>query len=102
MMEPIRERTAIHGEQSNHPNTATHVPILPGAYLQPCPELLTDEEAIRYLRLDTIDGLKNPKESLARYRASGMLRGTQVSKRVFYRRIELDRFLDRLTIENPR
>ena len=31
-----------------------------------------------------------------------MLRGTQVSKSVFYRRVELDRFLDRLTNENPR
>ena len=77
-------------------------PVLPGSPLLPCPELLTEEEAIRYLRLDTIRGLKNPGESLARYRATGMLRGTQVSKSVFYRRIELDRFLDRLTSENPR
>jgi transposase len=64
--------------------------------------LLTEEEAIRYLRLDTIRGLKNPAETLARYRATGLLRGTQVSKSIFYRRIELDRFLDRLTTENPR
>lgn len=66
------------------------------------PTLLTEEEAIRYLRLDTIRGLKNPHETLARYRANGLLRGTQVSKSVFYRKIELDRFLDRLTNENPR
>ena len=65
-------------------------------------ELLTEDEAIRYLRLDTINGLKNPRETLARYRARGFLKGTQVSKSVFYRRIELDRFLDRLTLENPR
>lgn len=77
-------------------------PVLPGAPPVPCPELLTEEEAIRYLRLDTIRGLKNPAETLARYRAMGLLRGTQVSKSVFYRRIELDRFLDRLTSENPR
>ena len=77
-------------------------PVLPGPHSHPCPELLTEEEAIRYLRLDTIRGLKNPGETLARYRATGLLRGTQVSKSVFYRRIELDRFLDRLTSENPR
>ncbi len=77
-------------------------PVLPGAPPQPCPELLTEDEAIRYLRLDTITGLKNPSETLARYRAQGMLRGTQVSKRVFYRRVELDRFLERVTAENPR
>lgn len=67
-----------------------------------CPELLTEEEAVRYLRLDTIRGLRNPCHTLARYRAQGLLRGTQVSKSVFYRRVELDRFLDRLTNENPR
>ena len=33
----------------------------------PCPELLTEDEAIRYLRLDSID-IKNPGESLKRYR----------------------------------
>lgn len=42
----------------------THVqhigPILPGDPPIPCPELLTEEEAIRYLRLDTIEGLSNP------------------------------------------
>lgn len=68
----------------------------------PCPDLLTEEEAVRYLRLNTIAGLKNPAQTLARYRAAGLLRGTQVSKSVFYRRVELDRFLDRLTNENPR
>ena len=69
---------------------------------EPCPDLLTEQEAIQYLRLDTIAGLKRPGETLARYRASGMLRGTQVSKAVFYRRIELDRFLETLTENNPR
>ncbi|MBE7508210.1 MAG: hypothetical protein HS101_18260 [Planctomycetia bacterium] len=76
--------------------------ILPGALSIAWPELLTEAEAVRYLRLDTIRGLRNPGESLARYRAMGLLRGTQVSKSVFYRRVELDRFLERLTNENPR
>jgi hypothetical protein len=77
------------------------VPILPGNPAQPCPELLTEAEAIRYLRLDTIN-IANPSETLRRYRDQGMLRGTQVSKRVMYRRVELDRFLERLTENNPR
>jgi len=77
------------------------VPPSPGSAIAPMSylELLTEEEAIRYLRLDTIEGLRNPKETLARYRAMGMLRGTQVSKRIFYRRVELERFLERLTDE---
>ena len=63
--------------------------------------VLTADEAIRYLRLDTM-GLKNPQLTLDRYRRSGRLRGTQVSKRVVYLQEELDRFLRRLTDENPR
>ena len=70
-------------------------------FQMPCPELLTEEEAIRYLRLDTIR-IKNPGETLTRYRDEGLLRGTQVSKRIFYRRTELDRLLERLTDNNPR
>ncbi len=75
--------------------------VLPGNPAQPCPELLTEAEAIRYLRLDTID-IANPSNTLRRYREQGMLRGTQVSKRVMYRRVELERFLERLTEANIR
>jgi hypothetical protein len=67
----------------------------------PCPDLLTAEEAIRYLRLDTM-GIKNPGETLARYRKEGHLKGTQVSKRVFYLKSELDTFLKKMTDINPR
>jgi hypothetical protein len=77
------------------------VAVLPGNPLQLCPELLTEEEAIRYLRLDTIK-IDDPKGTLRRYREQGVLRGTQVSKRIFYRRLELDRLLEKLTEENPR
>lgn len=97
------EQHQVHREQIGaHSASQPAQPMLPGAPPSPCPELMTEEEAIRYLRLDTIRGLRNPKETLARYRAMGMLRGTQVSKRIFYRRVELDRFLDRVTAENPR
>jgi len=44
---------------------ATAAPILPGNPLTPCPELLTEAEAIRYLRLDTIE-TKTPADTLAR------------------------------------
>jgi len=67
----------------------------------PNPDLLTEDEAIRYLRLDII-GIKNPGETLQRYRKEGHLKGTQVSKRVFYRRKNLEEFLDRMTEINPR
>jgi hypothetical protein len=67
----------------------------------PCPDLLTEDEAIRYLRLDTI-GIKNPAETLQRYRSMGKLRGTQISKSVFYQVKELDDFIAKLTDENPR
>ena len=75
--------------------------ILPGDPPRPCPELLTEAEAIVYLRLDTID-VKHPEETLRRYRERGLLRGTQVGKRVFYRRVEVDRFLEKQTEANPR
>ena len=75
--------------------------ILPGNPPEPCPELLTEDEAIRYLRIDTID-IANPSETLRGYRGQGVLRATQVSKKLFYRRVELDRFLERITDQNPR
>ena len=75
--------------------------FLPGDPPVPCPELLTECEAIRYLRLDTVD-IRHPADTLRRYRDQGLLRATQVSKSLFYRRVELDRFLARITDENPR
>ena len=38
----------------------------------PCPDLLTEDEAILYLRLDTIK-IKNPTATLRRYRDAGLL-----------------------------
>jgi hypothetical protein len=75
--------------------------ILPGTTPAPCPELLTEDEAIRYLRLDLID-VEDPAGTLRYYRRQGLLRGTQVGKCVRYRRVELERLLERLTDTNPR
>ena len=77
------------------------IPVLPGNPPQPCPELLTEEEAIRYLRLDQIE-IEDPAGTLRYYRAKGLLRGTQVGKCVRYRRVELEDFLEKLTDANPR
>ncbi len=81
--------------------TTQAIAILPGDPPAPCPELLTESEAVRYLRLDTV-GIADPSATLRRYRDQGLLRATQVSKRLFYRRVELDRFLERVTEQNPR
>jgi len=75
--------------------------VLPGVPPQPCPELLTEDEAVRYLRLDLID-VEDPAGTLGYYRRRGLLRATQVGKCIRYRRIELERLLDRLTEDNPR
>jgi len=63
----------------------------------PCPELLTEDEAIRYLRLE---GDKNPLRTLKYYREKGLLRATTVGRHLLYRCIELDRFLELQTAGN--
>ena len=77
------------------------IPILPGKPSVPCPELLTEEEAIRYLRLDEIN-IEEPANTLRYYRKKGLLRATQVGKCIRYRRVELDQLLEKLTDVNPR
>lgn len=78
-----------------------HIAVLPGNPPEPCPELLTEQEAIRYLRLDLID-TEEPGNTLRYYRKQGLLRATQVGKCIRYRRVELERLLERLTETNPR
>ncbi len=86
-----------------HKNTTItgRISILPGDPWQPCPELLTEEEAIRYLRLDGIK-TKDSANTLRYYRRKGLLRATQVGKSIRFRRIELERLLEELTEINPR
>ena len=68
---------------------------------QPVPDLLTEEEAIIFLRLDK-DGPANPSQTLKYYRDQGLLKGTQIGKRLRYQRIELLRFLDMMTDKTNR
>ena len=55
--------------------------------------LLTEEEAIRFLRLDD-GGTKHPETSLAYYRSEGLLRATRVGKKLRYLKSELLNFLE--------
>jgi hypothetical protein len=62
-------------------------------------ELLTPVEAAQYLRLDET-GAHTPESairSLNFWRGKGELRATKYARRVWYRRTELDRFLERKT-----
>jgi len=74
------------------------ISILPGVNdkWEPAPELLTEEEAIRFLRLD-LDGPKDPSKTLAYYRGKKLLCATRVGRKLRYQRTELLKFLDKLT-----
>ena len=63
---------------------------------RPVPDLLTEQEAIQFLRLDT-DGPKHPEQTLQYYRSEGLLRATKVGKRLRYTKSELLQLLERLT-----
>lgn len=67
-----------------------------GETIVPTPEVLTEEEAIQFLRLD-IDGPKNPKTTLQYYREQGLLRACQIGKNLRYSKTELLRFIELLT-----
>ncbi len=62
----------------------------------PVPDLLTEEEAIIYLRLDQ-RGPKNARNTLKYYRDEGLLKPTRVGRKYCYQRKELLEFLDRAT-----
>jgi hypothetical protein len=58
----------------------------------PCPELLTEDEAVCYLRLD-IDDSSNPEQTLKYYRDKGELVAIRVGRKNRYRRQDLVNFL---------
>lgn len=61
-----------------------------------CPELLTEAEAIRFLRLD-IDGPARPENTLRYYREKGKLKATRIGKKLRYTRKALEEFLQKMT-----
>ena len=62
----------------------------------PVPDLLTEQETIKFLRLDA-DGPKHPQMTLQHYRKEGLLRATRVGKKLRYLKSELLRFLEQVT-----
>jgi len=78
------------------PNTSPHhaVAVMPDG--RPAPSVMTEEEFIRWIRLDTL-GIKSPKKTLDYYKARGMLRGTHISNRCVYTQEEGLDFLRKLT-----
>ncbi|MHC4172111.1 MAG: hypothetical protein ACYTBX_15010 [Planctomycetota bacterium] len=85
----------------NKNSTLALCTVLPngdGGY-EPCPELLTEAETVRYLRLDTL-ALRNPSDTLRYYRNKKLLNATPISNHLFYTRKSLDEFLEKITQEN--
>jgi hypothetical protein len=63
-----------------------------------CPELLTEAEAVLFLRLD---GQKaDAKKTLGYYRSTGKLKATKIGKNLFYSKKELLRFIETMTVRN--
>ena len=58
----------------------------------PC--LLTEEEAVKFLRIDTEN---NPQRTLKYYRDKGQLRATRIGNNYCYMKKELLAFIDRAT-----
>ena len=66
---------------------------MPGENSTPVPDLLTPEEAAKYLRLAEA-GVTDHKQWLGKQRRDGKLKGTLISGRVFYRWVHLDEFME--------
>lgn len=62
----------------------------------PVPEVLTESELIKLLRLDE-DGPKDPALTIQYYRDKGQLRGIRIGKRMRYTKQEIIRFLEKQT-----
>ncbi len=63
---------------------------------KPVPEVLTEEETVQFLRIDTT-GVKNPHLTLRYYREQGLLQATQIGKKLFYTKQALLQFLTKQT-----
>jgi len=67
-------------------------------HLRETPDLLTQEEAIRLLRLDRL-GLRDPRESLWHLRRTGQLGYVKVAGKVLIPRVKIAEYLVRQAIE---
>lgn len=59
------------------------------------PEVLTEKETVRFLRLDTKKGPHDPYQTLYRYRKQNLLKAVQLGRQVFYTKTELQKFIER-------
>jgi len=83
---------------SDQPNIiATFQHAMPDG--RPCPDVLTEAEAIKYLRLDKT-GIRNPKRTLQHYRTLGKLKGAKIGRAVVYPLAELQRFVKTKMMED--
>ena len=62
---------------------------------RPAPSVLTEEEAVRFLRLDRQKA--DPTKTLKYYREQKLLKATKLGKNLLYSRQELEQFIVRLT-----
>ena len=62
--------------------------------------LLTEREAIAWLRLDGDDGPKNPAGTLKFYRGRGLLHGVKIGRRMRYSIWALQNFVRQLEERN--
>ncbi len=58
--------------------------------------LLTEAEAIHYLRLDEPGGPRHPEATLRYFRQMGLVRGIRISRHIRYPVWELEAFIKRL------
>jgi hypothetical protein len=63
--------------------------------------VLTEEETIRWLRLD-VNGPKNPAGTLKHYRQAKLLRAVRIGRQWRYSVAELHKFLERLAERGER
>jgi len=75
--------------------------MIDGDKTVPVPEVMTETEVIRMLRLD-VDGPRDPKTTLRFYREIGLLKATRIGRRLRYWRQEILCFLARQTEETQR
>lgn len=64
------------------------------AAAEPCPALLTSEEAARYLRLDK-PGVVDPERTLHDIRARDGIPAVTLSRALHFQRTDLDRWLEK-------
>jgi hypothetical protein len=74
--------------------------------LEPIPPwpspILTEAEAIRWLRLDLPDGPRNPKGTLKFYRQAKLLKAVRIGRQWRYTLPALHAFLERLAARGER